>query len=90
MVLCPAASCSAGPRLGGASLKGRRLNEVAASLRQGPSLTQEAWAFAHPSDQTRRSWFALFTYLRRVNERFDCLGNGQQSRWLRVPPTALL
>ena len=35
-------------------------------------LTQEVWAFAHPSDQTRRFWFALFTYLRRVNERFDC------------------
>jgi hypothetical protein len=35
-------------------------------------LTQEVWAFAHPSDQTRWFWFALFTYLRRVNERFDC------------------
>jgi hypothetical protein len=26
----------------------------------------------HPSNQTRRFWFARFTYLRRVNERFDC------------------
>jgi hypothetical protein len=39
-----------------------------------PTLTQEAWAFAHPSDQTRRFWFALFTYLRRVNERFNTDG----------------
>jgi hypothetical protein len=47
---------------------GRRLNQVAASPRHRP-LTLEAWAFAHPSDQTRRFWFALFTYLCRVNER---------------------
>jgi hypothetical protein len=25
-------------------------------------LTQEVWAFAHPSDQTRRFWFALLAY----------------------------
>jgi hypothetical protein len=41
---------------------GRRLNKVPASLRQA-HLMQEVWAFAHPSDQTRRIWFAILAVL---------------------------
>ena len=37
-------------RLEGLRSSGRRLNKVPASLRD---VTQEVWAFAHPSDQTR-------------------------------------